>query len=85
MLKRASTSTILFDGEIEKFELFRNLFHTSLKVQTEMTDAMKINYFEEHLQKDDLQTFREIYATNKRFLEDVLIVFLRNYVNPKCG
>ena len=41
MLKPVSTNTIIFDGKNEKFELF----HTILKMQLEMTEAMKINHF----------------------------------------
>ena len=45
ILKPVSTSTLVFDGKIEKFELFEDLFHTMLKMQKEMTEAMKINHF----------------------------------------
>ena len=49
MLKPVSTITLIFDGKIEKFELFEDLFHTMLKMQPEMTEAMKINHFHAHL------------------------------------
>ena len=45
MLKPVSTNTLIFDGKNEKFELFEDLFHTMLKMQPEMTEAMKINNF----------------------------------------
>ena len=67
----------------EKFELFDDLFHTMLKMQPEMTGAIKINHFHAHLRKDALQTFRNISATNKKTLDDVLIVVRRNYVKPE--
>ena len=75
MLKPVSTNTLIFDGKNEKFELFEDLFHTMLKMQPEMTEAMKIKHFQAHLRKEALQTFRNISASNKRTLDDVLIVF----------
>ena len=81
MLKPVSTNTLIFDGKNEKFELFEDLFHTMLKMQPEMTEAMKINHFHAHLRKEALQTFRNISALNKKTLDDVLIVFRRKYVN----
>ena len=83
MLKPVSTSTLIFDGKNEKFELFEDLFHTMLKMQPEMTEAMKINHFHAHLRKEALQTFRNISAVNKKTLDDVLIVFRRKYVKPE--
>ena len=83
MLKPVSTNTLIFDGKNEKFELFEDLFHTMLKMQPEMTEAMKIDYFHAHLRKEALQTFRNISAINKKTLDDVLIVFRRKYVKPE--
>ena len=83
MLKPVSTNTLIFDGKNEKFELFEDLFHTMLKMQPEMTEAMKINHFHAHLRKEALQTFRNISALNKKTLDDVLMVFRRKYVKPE--
>ena len=83
MLKPVSTNTLIFDGKNEKFELFEDLFHTMLKMQPEMTEAMKINHFHAHLRKEALQTFRNISTKNKKTLDDVLIVFRRKYVKPE--
>ena len=83
MLKPVSTNTLIFDDKNEKFELFEDLFHTMLKMQPEMTEAMKINHFHAHLQKDAVQTFRNISEVNKKTLDDVLIVFRRKYVKPE--
>ena len=49
ILKPVSTNTLVFDGKNDKFELFEDLFHTMLKMQPEMTEAMKINHFHAHL------------------------------------
>ena len=83
MVKPVSTDTLSFDGKNEKFELFEDLFHTMLKMKPEMTEAMKINHFHAHLRKEALQTFRNISASNMRTLDDVRIVFRRNYVKPE--
>ena len=83
MLKPVSTNTLIFDGENEKFELFEDLFHTMLKMQPEMTEAMKINHFHAHLRKEALQTFGNISASNKKTLDDVLSVFRRKDVKPE--
>ena len=83
MLEPVSTSTLIFDGKNEKFDFFQDLFHTMLKMQPEMTEAMKINHFHAHLRKDALQTIRNISALNKKTLDDVLIMFKRKYVKPE--
>ena len=83
MLKPVSTDTLIFDGKNEKFELFEDLFQTMLKMQPEMTETMKINHFHAHLRKEALQTFRNISASNKRTLDDELLVFRRKYVKAE--
>ena len=54
-----------------------------LKMQPEMTKAMKINHFHAHLQKEALQTFRNMSASNMKTLDDLLLVFRRKYVKPE--
>ena len=83
MLKPVSTNTLNFDGKKEKFERFEDLFHRMLKMQPEMTEAMKINNFRAHLRKEALQTFTNISASNKKTLDNVLIVFRRKNVKPE--
>ena len=83
MLKPITTNTIIFNGKNENFDFFEDLFHTMLKMQPEMTEAMKIKQFHAHLRKESLQTFRNISASNKKTLYDVLIVFRRKYVKPE--
>ena len=80
MLKPVSTTTLLFDGKNEKFKLFEDLFHKMLKVQSEMTEAMKSNHSHAHLRKEALQTFRIITPSNKKTLDDVLTLFRRKYL-----
>ena len=83
ILKPVSTNTLISDGKNEKFDYFEDLFHTMLKMQPEMTEAMKINHFHAHLRKEALQTFRNVSASNKKTLDDVLIVFRRKCVKPE--
>ena len=82
-LKPVSTNTLIFDGKNEEFELFEDLFHAKLRMQAEMTNAMKVNHFHAHLQKEALQTFRNMSASNKKTLDDALIVFRQKYVKPE--
>ena len=83
MLKPVFTNTLIFDGKNEKFEIFEDLFHTVLKMQPDMTEAMKSNHFHAHLRKEALQTFRNKSALNKKTLDDVLLVFRWKYVKPE--
>ena len=71
------------DGKSEKFELFEYLFHTMIKMQPEMMEQMKINYFHSLLRKNALQTFRTINSSKRQTLEDVLVNFRRQYVKPE--
>ena len=54
MLKPVSTNTLIFDGKNKKFDFFEDLFHTMLKGQPEMPEAMKINHFHANLPKEAL-------------------------------
>ena len=83
LLKPVSASTFYFDGKNEKFELFEDLFHTMLKMQPDMAEAMKVNHFHSHLRKEALQTFKNIQRTSRTTLEDVLVIFRRKYVKPQ--
>ena len=57
MVRPVSTTTLTFDGKSVKFEFFEYLSHTMIKMQPDMTEAMKINHFHSLLRKNDLQTF----------------------------
>ena len=54
-----------------------------LKMQSDWTEAIKINHFHAHIREEALQTFRNKSASNKKTLDDVLIVFRRKYVKPE--
>ena len=67
----------------KKIELLEDLFRTKLKMQTEMTEMLEKNHFHSNLRIEELQTFRNINASNKRTLEDVLIKHRGKYVRPQ--
>ena len=54
-----------------------------IKMQPDMTEAMKMNNIHSLLHKDPLQTFRKINTVNRQTLEDILAVFRRKYVKPE--
>ena len=49
-----------FDGKSEKFELFEDLFQTSLKLHNQLTEEDKIYYFHSLMRGDALQTLNNI-------------------------
>ena len=72
-----------FDGKSEKFELFEDLFQTSLKIHNQLTEEDKINYFHSLMRGDALQTFKNITSPNRENLAEILNVFRRKYVKPQ--
>ena len=52
-------------------------------MQLEVPEAMRVKHFPSHLQKDALQIFRNINASNKQTLEDVVIIFGHKYVKSQ--
>ena len=83
MPKSLTTTMLTFDGKSEKFELFEDLFQTSLKIHNQLTQEDKINYFHSLLRGDDLQTFKNITTPNRENLGEILTVFRRKYVKPQ--
>ena len=81
-------NTLTFNGKNEKnekFEYFEDLFHTTLRMQPNLTEEMKINHFHAHLRGLALKTFKNIQRTPTTTLEDVLKVFRRKYVKPESS
>ena len=66
MLKPVCTNTLIFDNKNKKFELFGDLFHTLLKMQPGMTEAIRINQFQAQLRNKALQTFRNLSASKRK-------------------
>ena len=55
--KSLTTTMPTFDGKSEKFELFEDLFQTSLKMHIQLTEEDRNNYFHSLMKGDALQTF----------------------------
>ena len=83
MPKSLTTTMPTFDGKSEKFELFEDLFQTSLKIHNQLTEEDKINYFHSLMRGDALQTFKNISSPNRENLGEILTVFRRKYVKPQ--
>ena len=81
--KSLTTTMPTFDGKLEKFELFEDLFQTSLKIHNQLTEEDKINYFHSLMRGDALQTFKNISSPNRENLVEILTVFRRKYVKPQ--
>ena len=63
--KSLTTTMPTFDGKSEKFELFDDLFQTSLKIHNQLTQEDKNNYFHSLMRGDPLQTFKNITTPNR--------------------
>ena len=81
--KSLTTTMPTFDGKSEKFELFEDLFQTSLKINNQLTEEDKINYFHSLMRGEALQTFKNISSWNRENLTEILTVFRRKYVQPQ--
>ena len=81
--KSLTTTMPTFDGKTEKFELFKDLFQTSLKIHNQLTEDDRINYFHPLMRGDALQFFKSITGPTRENLEEILAVFRRKYVKPQ--
>ena len=81
--KSFMTTMPTFNGKSEKFELFEDLFQTSLKIHNQLTEENKIYYFHSLMRGDALQTFKNISSPNRENLTEILTVFRRKYVKPQ--
>ena len=68
------------DGKSEKFELFEDLFQTSLKIHNQLTEEDRINYFHSLMRGDALQTFKNINGPTRENLGEILALFRSKYV-----
>ena len=64
LAKSLTTTTPTFGGKSEKFEMFEDLFLTSLKINNQLTEEDKINSFHSLMRGDALQTFKNISSRN---------------------
>ena len=81
--KSVTTTMPTFDGKSEIFELFEDLFQTSLKIHNQLTEGDKVNYFHTLMRGDALQTFKNISSPNREKLMEILTVLRRKYVKPQ--
>ena len=58
--KSLTTTMPTFDEKSEKFELFEDLFQTSLKIHNELIENDRINYFHCLMRGEALQNFKNI-------------------------
>ena len=73
--KSLTTTMPNFDGKSDKFELFQDLFQTSLKIHNQLTQEDKTNYFHSLMPVDALQTFKNITTPNRENLGEILFCF----------
>ena len=64
--KSLTTTMPTFDEKSEKFELFEDLFQTSLKIHNQLTEDDTIKYFHCLMRRDALQTFKNINGPPER-------------------
>ena len=69
--KSLTTTMPTFDGKSEKFELFEDLFQTSLKIHNQLTEEDRINYFHSLMGGDALQTFKNINGPTRENLGEI--------------
>ena len=81
--KSLTTTMPTFDGKSEKFQLFEDLFQTSLKIHNQLTEEDKLHFFHSLMRGDALQTFKNISSPNRENLIEILTVFRRKYVKPQ--
>ena len=81
--KSLTTAMPTFDGKSEIFELFEDLFQTSLKIHSQLTEEDKVNYFHSLMRGDALQTFKNISSSNREKLTEILTVVRRKNVKPQ--
>ena len=67
--KSLTTTMSTFDGKSENFELFEDLFLTSLKIHNRLTEEDRIKYFHSFMRGDALQTLETSMAPPKRTWE----------------
>ena len=78
-----TTAMPTFDGKFETYELFEDLFQTSLKIHIQLTEEDKINYFQSLMRRDSLQTCKNKNGPTRENLGEILAVFRKKYVKPQ--
>ena len=82
-LPKSPTTTLpTFDEKSKKFELFEDVFQTSLKIDNQLTEDDRINCYRCFKKKDALQTFKIINCPTGENLGKFLAAFSGKYVKP---
>ena len=68
---------------LKSLSFIEDLFQVLLKMQPEVTEAVKISQLHAFLRKKLLQTVTIISATHKKTLGDVLFAFPLKYLKPE--
>ena len=76
--KSLTTTMPTFDGKSQKFELFEDLFQTSLKIHNQLTEEDKISYFHSLMRGDALQNFKNITSPTERIWEKFRLYSVEN-------
>ena len=76
--KSLTTTMPTFDRKPAKIELFKELFQTSLKIQSQLTEDDRINYFLSLLRGYSLQTFKKINGPIRENMGEIMAVFEGN-------
>ena len=72
-----------FVGKSENFELFEDLFQTSLKIHNQLTEENKRKCFHSLMRGHTLQIFENITSPKRENLGENLTVFGRKNVKPQ--
>ena len=81
--KSNTTSITAYDRESETFELFEDLFQTSLKIHNQQTEDNIINFFHSFIKGGVLQTSENLSRPNWKNPRKILAVFRGKYVKPQ--
>ena len=70
-----TTTMPTLDGKTEKFELFEDLFQSSLKFHNKLTEEDRIKYFHSVMREDALQTYKNNNGPKRQNLAEILAAF----------
>ena len=74
------TTMSTFDGKSERFQLFKDIFQTILKIYNQLTEDEKIKYFLSLMKGDALLTVINRNSPTRENSGEILAVFRRKYV-----
>ena len=73
----------IFEGKSGKFEIFEDLFQSSLKSNNQLTAEDRTHYFQSLMRGDALQTFKNTGSTSRKSLAGILTVYRCKYLKPQ--